>query len=109
MAEEKGVCLKVEMPGEAVSGDYRKFIPGLGLTKYNILPHYQAVKDDYVDGKRLFEDITFADSMGRTFYAIVDGSYLLQTEDRAEIRGEAYKISNGIMTRIGSKGDVYRL
>jgi len=103
------VYAQPEMPGEAVSGDYQKFIPGLGLTKYNILPHYQAVKDDYVDGKRLFEDITFADSMGRTFYAIVDGSYLLQTEDRAEIRGEAYKISNGIMTRIGSKGDVYRL
>jgi dipeptidase E len=47
--------------------------------------------------------------MGRTFYAIVDGSYLLQTEDRAEIRGEAYRISDGTMTRIGSKGDVYRL
>ncbi len=103
------VYAQPEMPGEAVSETYRKFIPGLGLTKYNILPHYQAVKDDYVDGKRLFEDITFADSMGHTFYAIVDGSYLLQTEDRAEIRGEAYRISNGTMTRIGSKGDVYRL
>ena len=55
------VYAQPEMPGEAVDPDYRRFIPGLGLTKYNILPHYQAVKDDYVDGMRLFEDITFRD------------------------------------------------
>ena len=103
------VYAQPEMPGEAVSETYRKFIPGLGLTKVNILPHYQAVKDDYVDGKRLFEDITFQDSMGHTFYAIVDGTYLLQTEQGAEIRGEAYRISDGKMTRISSEGDVYRL
>ena len=103
------VYAQPEMPGEAVSETYRKFIPGLGLTKVNILPHYQAVKDDYVDGKRLFEDITFQDSMGHTFYAIVDGTYLLQTEQGAEIRGEAYRISDGKMTRISSVGDVYRL
>ena len=98
-----------EEPGEADSETYRKFIPGLGLTKYNILPHYQAVKDDYVDGKRLFEDITFPDSIGHIFYAIVDGTYLLQTEDRAEIHGEAYRISDGTMTRIGSEGDIIPL
>jgi dipeptidase E len=103
------VYAQPEEPGEADSEDYRKFIPGLGLTKYNILPHYQAVKDDYVDGKRLFEDITFSDSIGHIFYAIVDGTYLLQTEDRAEIHGEAYRISDGTMTRIGSEGDIIPL
>ena len=103
------VYAQPEMPGEADSETYRKFIPGLGLTKVIILPHYQAVKDDFVDGKRLFEDITFPDSMGHIFYAIVDGTYLLQTEDRAEIRGEAYRISDGTMTRIGSEGDIYPL
>ena len=103
------VYAQPEEPGEADSEDYRKFIPGLGLTKYNILPHYQAVKDDYVDGKRLFEDITFPDSIGHIFYAIVDGTYLLQTEDRAEIHGEAYRISDGTMTRIGSEGDIIPL
>ncbi len=103
------VYAQPEEPGEADSETYRKFIPGLGLTKYNILPHYQAVKDDYVDGKRLFEDITFPDSIGHIFYAIVDGTYLLQTEDRAEIHGEAYRISDGTMTRIGSEGDIIPL
>jgi dipeptidase E len=103
------VYAQPEEPREADSEDYRKFIPGLGLTKYNILPHYQAVKDDYVDGKRLFEDITLPDSVGHIFYAIVDGTYLLQTEDRAEIRGEAYRINDGSMTRIGSQGDIFLL
>jgi dipeptidase E len=47
--------------------------------------------------------------MGHTFYAIVDGTYLLQTPEGAEIRGEAYRISDGTMTRISSEGDVYCL
>ena len=94
------VYAQPEMPGEAVDPDYRRFIPGLGLTKYNILPHYQAVKDDYVDGMRLFEDITFRDSMGNTFYAIPDGSYLFRTDKTEEIRGEYWRISDGKMTKM---------
>lgn len=94
------VYAQPEMPGEAVDPDYRRFIPGLGLTKYNILPHYQAVKDDYVDGMRLFEDITFRDSMGHTFYAIPDGSYLFRTDKTEEIRGEYWRISDGKMTKM---------
>lgn len=103
------VYAQPEEPGEAVSGSYRKFIPGLGLTKYNVLPHYQAVKDDLVDGKRLMEEITYPDSGGHVFYAIVDGSYLLQTETGAEIRGESYRISEGEICQISSRGEVFRL
>ena len=94
------VYAQPEMPGEAVDPSYQKFIRGLGLTDVNVLPHYQAVKDDYVDGLRLMEDITYPDSIGRVFYAIVDGSYVLQTEDRKEIRGEAYRIADGKIQRI---------
>ena len=89
------VYAQPEMPGEAVDPSYQKFIRGLGLTDVNVLPHYQAVKDDYVDGLRLMEEITYPDSIGRVFYAIVDGSYVLQTGDRKEIRGEAYRITDG--------------
>jgi dipeptidase E len=103
------VYAQPEEPGEAVSGSYRKFIPGLGLTKYNVLPHYQAVKDDLVDGKRLMKEITYPDSRGHVFYAIVDGSYLLQTETGAEIRGESYRISEGEICQISSRGEVFRL
>ena len=79
------VYAQPEMPGEALDPSYQKFIRGLGLTDVNVLPHYQAVKDDRVDGLRLMEEITYPDSAGRTFYAIVDGSYVLQTKDRKEI------------------------
>ena len=37
---------------------------------------YQDTKNRILDGKRLFEEITYPDSMGREFYAIPDGSYL---------------------------------
>ena len=105
-AEE--VYAQPEMPGEAVSPSYQRFVPGLGLTDCRILPHYQAVKGDFVDGMRLFEDITYPDSYGRRFYAIVDGTYLLQTEDRKEIRGEAYLIADGGIRKICEKDGVYR-
>lgn len=108
------VYAQPEMPGEALDPSYRRFIPGLSLTEFNILPHYNAVKNDYVDGLRLMEDITCADSMGRTFYAIVDGSYLFQTtaDDgtglRAEICGEAYRIQDGRIEQICGDGETIR-
>ena len=100
------VYAQPEMPGEASDSSYQKFIRGLGLTDINVLPHYQAVKDDRVDGLRLMEDITYPDSFGRTFYAIVDGSYVLQTEDRKEIRGPfyraltAYDVEDVLLTKV---------
>ena len=99
------VYAQPEMPGEATDPFYERFIPGLGLTEYNIIPHFNAVRNDYIDGMRLIEDIAFSDSMGRTFYALTDGSYLLQTEDSAEIRGEAYMIRDGIFSQICDTGD----
>lgn len=68
------VYAQPEEPGEAVDPDYQRFIPGLGLTTRNILPHYNQVKDNVLDGLRLFEDITAADSTGHTFYILPDGS-----------------------------------
>ena len=99
------VYAQPEMPGEAIDPVYERFIPGLGLTEYNILPHYNAVKNDIIDGMRLIEDIAFADSAGHTFYALTDGSYLLQTEDRYEIRGEAYMIRDGEIRQICTDGN----
>ena len=103
------VYAQPEMPGEAKDPDYERFIPGLGLTEYNILPHYNAVKNDIIDGMRLIEDIAFSDSIGHTFFAITDGSYLLQTEEKAEIRGEAYMIRDGRIEQICSNGDTFSI
>lgn len=103
------VYAQPEEAGEAVDPGYQRFLTGLGLTKTMLLPHYQRVKDDVLDGLRLFEDITLADSAGRCFYAIPDGSYLFIEGDREELRGEAYRIHDGVLTQIASENDTVRL
>lgn len=50
-----------------------------------ILPHYQDIKDDILDGKRLFEDITYPDSYDKEFYALTDGSNLKYTQYISEM------------------------
>lgn len=96
------VYAQPELPGEAVSTDYKRFLKGLGLTKIMVLPHYQKIKNDKVDGFRVFEDITYPDSFGRKFYALVDGSYILIKNHVEEIRGEGYLIENGNINKISS-------
>lgn len=93
------VYAQPEMPGESSSTEYRRFIQGLGLTKSMVLPHYQAVKDDMLDGKRLYEEITYPDSIGRKFYVLVDGSYILQRDGKEKVCGKAYLIQNGTLSR----------
>lgn len=94
------VYAQPEEPGEATDPSYQKFFPGLALSEKKVLPHYQAVKNDRVDGLRLFEDITYADSFGHEFYVLVDGSYILKRGEEESIHGEAYLFKNGIMKPI---------
>lgn len=99
------VYAQPELPGESVDPGYRRFLPGLGLSDVQILPHYQMVKDRLLDGKRLFEDITFADSRGRTFYALVDGSYVMREDAEYTLWGEGYVIRDGTMRPVCREGE----
>lgn len=99
------VYAQPEMAGESIDPAYEKFIPGLDLTWLNILPHYQQVKDYTLDGRRLFEDITYADSEGHTFFALVDGSYILSRDGETWLLGEAYCIEDGSFEQISEEGD----
>lgn len=94
------VYAQPEECGEAIDPNYVKFIKGLGLTKTNIIPHYQMVKDNYLDGMRLYEDITYGDSMGQRFLVLPDGSYLFAENGREIIYGEAYVIADGKIEKI---------
>ena len=98
------VYAQPEEEGESVP-EFQRFLPGLGITQFNVLPHYQQVKDDYLDGKRLYEDVTFADSWGEHFFVFVDGTYLLIEEGRTTLYGEAYLLRNGVMKKISDVGD----
>ena len=97
------VYVQPEMEGESINPDFQRWLPGLGLTKVNLLPHYQQVKDWYLDGKRLFEDITYGDSHGHAFYALVDGSYLYIADGMERLCGEAYRIADGHILQVGWK------
>jgi dipeptidase E len=103
------VYAQPEEEGEAVSPHYRRFLPGLGVTPTMLLPHYQMVKDDTVDGLKLFDEITLPDSMGRTFYAIPDGSYLLGRNGRETLFGEAHRIRDGRMEQVCRENEALTL
>lgn len=103
------VYAQPEEPGEAVNPDYVRFMPGLGLTQINILPHYQMVKNFELDGMRLYEEITYGDSFGNEFLVLPDGSYVLIESDEAVIWGEAYFIKDGEIRKICEDGKQLRL
>lgn len=54
----KNVYASPELEGEAIDPLYERWLTGFGLTEINIFPHFQSLKDDYLDGLRLIEDIT---------------------------------------------------
>ena len=94
------VYAQPELEGEGIDREYQRFLHGLGITELMVLPHYQDLKDEILDGKRLFEDITYPDSYGREFYALTDGSYLLIENGLTTLFGEAYLIKDGKIKKI---------
>ena len=100
------VYAQPEEDGEAMNPDYQRFLPGLSLTTTNILPHYQMTKNNVLDGMRLFEDITYADSMSKEFLALVDGSYLLIEDEIETIYGESYLIKDGKCTQFSCENEI---
>ncbi len=101
------VYAQPEREGESIDPDFEKYLPGLNLTKTMLIPHYQEIRDKILDGKRLFEDITCPDSIGREFYALCDGSYLYSDGITERICGEAWLIKNGSITKICEEGEEY--
>ena len=99
------VYVQPEEEGES-SPDFPRWATGLGVTDVNILPHYQKVKDNILDGLRLFEDITYADSMSNTFFALPDGSYFYQDDECLLLCGEGYRLQDGVLEQLTQNGDV---
>lgn len=89
-----------EVEGESIDPEYQRFLPGLGLTDVNIMPHYQKVRNWWLDGKPLYEGIAYPDSMGHTFYALPDGSYVLCGGGQETIYGEAYRLQDAVFTQV---------
>lgn len=94
-----------EFEGEAVDPLYERWITGLGITNINLFPHFQLLKDDYLDGLRIIEDITFADSVGHEIIALNDGSYIMIDDGQTTLYGEAYMIKDGQQMQICKDGE----
>ena len=105
------VYAQPEEEGEAVNPHYQRFLEGLGLTKTKVIPHYNQTIDAVLDGKRLFQDITFPDSMGESFYCLTDGAYIRKdTKTKKEmLYGEAYLISDGEIGMISKTGGEFEI
>ena len=89
-----------ELPGEAIDPNYQRWICGLGITKTNIFPHFETLKDEMLDGMRLIEDITYSDSMGHEIIALNNGSFIVVDNGTEVLYGEAYSIKNGEQRQI---------
>ena len=89
-----------ELEGEALDPLYERWIPGLGITNINIYPHFQKLRDEYLDGMRLIEDITFEDSVGHEIIALNDGSYIMIENGQTILYGEAYRIKDRQLTQL---------
>ena len=94
------VYAQPELDGEAIDPKYQRYLYGLHLTKINILPHFQDVKDLSVDGLRVLEDISLPDSKIRPFYALVDGAFIFVDDNRSVLYGEAYWVKDGNVTKV---------
>ena len=98
-----------ELEGEALNPLYERWIPGLGITDINIFPHMQSLKGACLDGMRVIEDITFADSVAHEIIALNDGSYIMAADGKTTLYGEAYVIKDRQQTQICKDGQFISL
>ena len=103
------VYAQPELDGEAIDPDYDRYIEGLGLTEIRILPHFQYLRELTLDGLRVLEDISLPDSRVQSFYALVDGSYILAEDGKSVLYGEAYYLADGKMVQISDEGEQHIL
>lgn len=96
-AEE--VYMLPEHDGEAADNSFERFRTGLGLTKLQIVPHYDQTVNSSVDGFPIRERMIY-DSKDKKFLGLPDGSYVMSTDGVELIYGTHYKIENRAVTKI---------
>lgn len=102
------VYAQPELPGEAVDPEYQRYLPGLGLTRVSILPHFLPDSLETLDGLELLRDISLPDSCRRPFVCLSDGGCILQEGRDAEsvlLYGPAWLCKNGELTPLAEAGE----
>lgn len=79
-----------------------KWLDGMGYSKYSIIPHFNVeIGNEYCFGDfDVLNDYYIPDSMGEVLYGIPNGSYIYLEDGVFTCYGEAYTISDGIITKI---------
>ena len=98
------VYAQPEADGETAP-TFRRFYPGLGLTELNVCPHYQQVRDWILDDKKLYGEITEADSKGHTFHIFPDGTYIYRDDKEYAILGKCWRMRDGITELLSNDGE----
>jgi peptidase E len=100
MNSAETVYAQPELEGEAIDPRYQRYLEGLGLTKISVLPHFQELQGQTLDGFQIVEDISLTDSKIRPFYALEDGSFLFSDGKGFDLYGESYLFENGTITKV---------
>ena len=94
-----------EDDGEAIDPNFKRWIPGLGLTEVNIFPHFEELQEEWLDDMRVVEDIVFPDSFHHEIIAMNNGTFIVVDENGTHtLFGEAYRIKDGKMEQICQNG-----
>lgn len=98
-----------ELEGEAINPDYQRYMDGLGLTRINILPHFQTARYSHVDGQHLVRKLMTPDSYRQPIYCIPDGTYFVIEDGATYLCGEAYRLRYGHLNRICHENQCKRI
>lgn len=94
-----------ELEGESIDPKYKVLLHGLELTDINILPHFEMLRDEKLDGKSLVNDIVRTHSFTLPVYCLNDGAYFLIRNGKTELRGETYLMHLGVLKQICKDGE----
>ena len=97
------VYVQPEEPEDFADPNFEIQISGLGLTKYNIMPHINFAKDYEYDGVTVY-DMCIKDSENIYHYGIVDGGFLEIDDKSAMSYGETYLFKDGVCRRLCGNG-----
>lgn len=96
-----------EVEGEHIDKSFNRFLKGLNLTNINIIPHYSLFKNKvFNNGTRMLEDVLLQDSKKLSFIALMDGSYIIEENNKKKLYGEAYLLKQGEIIKINDNDAV---
>jgi peptidase E len=84
-------------------------LEGLGLTNLNLEVHFTLDDKMFSNDELIQRKAILEESMSRELYAICDGTHVLSSNGDEIIYGEAYRISDGVITKICDNKQHFKL